>query len=86
MKNNEFIDLCVSKLVEYVNSNLDKSDALINITKDCVFVVWSCKTLQNNKALLSTTCIMNLHIMVIKRNYILMLTKNGKISAIRLIK
>ena len=48
MKNNEFIDLCVSKLVEYVNSNLDKSDDLINITKDCVFVVWSCKTLQNN--------------------------------------
>ena len=32
MKNNEFIDLCVSKLVEYVNSNLDKSDDLINIT------------------------------------------------------
>ena len=36
MKNNEFIDLCVSKLVEYVNSNLDKSDDLINITKDII--------------------------------------------------
>lgn len=90
MKNNEFIDLCVSKLVEYVNSNLDKSDDLINITKDCVFVVWSCKTLQNNKALLSTTLSDGMYYEftynVIKKNYILMLTKNGKISAIRLIK
>ena len=32
---------------------LDKTDKK-QITKDDVFVVWSCKTLQNNKALLST--------------------------------
>lgn len=53
MKNNEFIDICIDKVVEYVNKHLDQSSN-INITKDCVFVVWSCKTLQNNKALLST--------------------------------
>lgn len=38
----------------YVNTHLDKSDD-IEIGMDDIFVVWSCKTLQNNKALLSTT-------------------------------
>ena len=33
---------------------LDKSDKK-EITTEDVFVVWCCKTLQNNKALLSTT-------------------------------
>ena len=33
---------------------MDKTDKKV-ITEDDVFVVWSCKTLQNNKALLSTT-------------------------------
>ena len=32
--------------------HLDKSD---NVPEFDVFVVWQCKTLQNNKALLSTT-------------------------------
>lgn len=27
----------------------------IKITEDNVFIVWSCKTLQNNKAMVSTT-------------------------------
>ena len=39
---------------DYVNFNLDKSDN-IQITTDDVFCVWFCKTLQNWKALLSTT-------------------------------
>lgn len=34
-------------MADYFNSHKDKTDD--------VFIVWSCKTLQNNKALLSTT-------------------------------
>lgn len=39
---------------DYVNAHLDKSD-IIAITEEDVYVVWFCKTLQNWKALLSTT-------------------------------
>ena len=41
----DFISFCEDVVVDYIG---DK-----NITKDDVFVVWSCKTLQNKKALLS---------------------------------
>lgn len=44
---NEFITKCKNIVIDYVG---DK-----NISKDDVFVVWSCKTLQNKKALLSAT-------------------------------
>lgn len=54
MGNENFIDLCKEKVVEYFNGHSDKTDKK-EITKDDVFVVWSCKTLQNNKALVSTT-------------------------------
>ena len=37
---------------EYVLDHLDKSD---KVKEFDIFVVWSCKTLQNNKALVSTT-------------------------------
>ena len=49
-----FQDLCKEKVVDYFNSRVDKTDNL-KITKDDVFVVWYSKTLQNAKALLSTT-------------------------------
>lgn len=39
---------------DYVNDHLDKTDN-IAITEEDVYVVWFCKTLQNWKALLSTT-------------------------------
>lgn len=42
------------KVRDYANEHLDKTDN-VQITIDNVFVVWQCKTLQNNKALLSTT-------------------------------
>lgn len=42
--------VCKNKLVEWYNSHNDAKIAFEN-----VFVVWSCKTLQNYKALLSTT-------------------------------
>ena len=49
-----FLDFCKEQVVNYTNEHLDKSDNK-QITKDDVFMVWCCKTLQNNKALLSTT-------------------------------
>ena len=53
MDSKKFIKLCIDEVVKYTNEHLDKTDKK-QITKDDVFVVWSCKTLQNNKALLST--------------------------------
>lgn len=45
----------VKELVrDYTNEHLDKTDNR-KITTDDVFIVWQCKTLQNNKALASTT-------------------------------
>lgn len=54
MKNEEFLSICIELVKNYTNEHLDKTDNII-ITDDNVFIVWSCKTLQNNKALLSTT-------------------------------
>ena len=53
MDNKEFIDKCKQLVSEYTNNHVDKSDN-ITVPPQDVFVVWSCKTLQNNKALLST--------------------------------
>lgn len=50
MGNDEFVKTAKSALVHYLtdkrNYNIDESE---------VYVVWLCKVLQNNKALLSTT-------------------------------
>lgn len=85
MDSKKFIKLCIDEVVKYTNEHLDKTDKK-QITKDDVFVVWSCKTLQNNKALLSTNIfdgiIMNAHITVIRMSSILMPIKNGKIDAL----
>ena len=54
MDNEKFLNECKSLVVEYFNTRKDKTDIAF-IDEDDVFVVWSCKTLQNNKALLSTT-------------------------------
>ena len=40
-------------VVDYFNSHVDVTDGK-KITKDDVYVVWFCKTLQNWKALVST--------------------------------
>jgi len=40
---------------EYVKANLDKSDPAVPLTVEDVYIVWFAKTLQNWKALLSTT-------------------------------
>lgn len=41
-------------VVNYFNNHVDKTDKK-TITEDDVFIVWFCKTLQNWKALVSTT-------------------------------
>lgn len=41
-------------VVNYFNEKVDKTDKK-KITEDDVFIVWFCKTLQNWKALVSTT-------------------------------
>ena len=54
MNEKEFVALCKKTVAEYANKHLDKSDNK-QITEDDVFIVWMCKTLQNSKALASTT-------------------------------
>lgn len=54
MHERDFIKLCREEICKYTNKHLDVTDKG-DITVDDVYVVWSCKTLQNNKALLSTT-------------------------------
>lgn len=52
MGSKEFIQFAKEQVVDYFNSRADKNG---HIETDDVFVVWYCKTLQNSKALLSTT-------------------------------
>ena len=54
MNEKEFASLCRQEVVKYANAHIDKTDGK-QITEDDVFIVWMCKTLQNSKALLSTT-------------------------------
>ncbi|AEW47833.1 hypothetical protein F398_gp01 [Clostridium phage phi24R] len=49
MDNKKFIDICIKSIHFY----LLERKGLTVFEKD-IYVVWSCKTLQNNKALLST--------------------------------
>lgn len=49
MKSNEFIELAKAEVVKYHNHH---QDPVICIDESLVYVVWSCKTLQNHKALL----------------------------------
>jgi hypothetical protein len=54
MDEREFQEQVKKAVVEYTNTHLDKTDSK-TITENDVFIVWMCKTLQNNKALASTT-------------------------------
>lgn len=53
MSNDKFLELCKKTIVDYFNNGVEITDNM-KITENNVFVVWSCKTLQNNKALVST--------------------------------
>lgn len=50
----KFIETCVELVTRYTNEHMDATDKT-EITERDVFIVWHCKTLQNSKALLSTT-------------------------------
>lgn len=54
MNEQAFTILCKTVVMNYANEHVDKTDGVL-ITTDDVYVVWMCKTLQNSKALLSTT-------------------------------
>lgn len=54
MNTKEFISLCKKEVVNYFNENVEATDNF-KISEEDVFTVWYCKTLQNSKALLSTT-------------------------------
>ena len=51
--NDKFIQLCKEKVVEYLANGALSIPS--DISTDYVYVVWLNRTLQNNKALLSTT-------------------------------
>lgn len=54
MSSDNFLEIAINSVVSYYNSKVDVTDNS-KITPNNVYVVWLCKTLQNNKALLSTT-------------------------------
>ena len=54
MNEKEFVALVKKTVADYANAHLDKTDGK-QITEGDVFIVWMCKTLQNSKALASTT-------------------------------
>lgn len=51
IKHEKFLRLCERKVAEYENKRTDIKE---EIDADDVFIVWSCKTLQNIKCLMST--------------------------------
>lgn len=52
MDSGKFIELCKREVSKYIIEHLDKSDEVPDFD---VYIVWASKTLQNNKALLSST-------------------------------
>ena len=52
MDNDKFLKLCKELVKDYTNEYLN-NEAEIN--ENAVYCVWLCRTLDNNKALLSTT-------------------------------
>ena len=54
MSNDAMLKRAKEVVVNYFNEHVEKTDNK-KITEDDVFIVWFCKTLQNWKALVSTT-------------------------------
>lgn len=54
MGSQEFIEWAKITVLAYALSHTDPTDG-VQLSDDDVFIVWYCKTLQNHKALLSTT-------------------------------
>ena len=53
MDTQKFLQFAVDAVVQYFNGRVDTTNR-VKLTPEDVYVVWSCKTLGNNKALLST--------------------------------
>ena len=53
MSEKEFVKLCKNEIIAYYKREGEVTDNVCLEEKD-VYIVWLCKTLQNNKALLST--------------------------------
>lgn len=54
MSSKDFISKCKKVVADYYNIHSDATDKK-KISEDDVYVVWYCKSLQNHKALISTT-------------------------------
>lgn len=54
MGERDFRNKAVEAVVTYFNNNRDVTDSELLLINE-VYVVWQCKTLQNNKAILSTS-------------------------------
>ena len=54
MDYNTFMTIARQIVADYTNRHMDVTDGYAAIGENDVYIVWSCKTLQNNKALLST--------------------------------
>ena len=52
MNEKDFVALCKKNVADYANRSKTEGR---QITEDDVFIVWMCKTLQNSKAMVSTT-------------------------------
>ena len=56
MDEKKFIKLCKKEIVKYHNEEHKVFSTMYPaIAEDDIYTVWLCKTLQNNKALMSTT-------------------------------
>ena len=55
MDERSFSRFCKGTVAQYVNNHTDKTDDAPDLTMDDVYIIWMCKALQNNKAILSTT-------------------------------
>ena len=54
MNSDKFVELVKRTVRDYANEHLDKTGE-VKLTVDDVYIVWLSKTLQNSKALASTT-------------------------------
>lgn len=54
MTDTKFIELCKKVVKEYIERHIDATDIIPPFS---IYIVWYCKTLQNWKALVSTTLI-----------------------------
>ena len=54
MNQESFMDKAKRIVIDYFNEQVEKTDG-VKLTEDNVYIVWFCKTLQNWKALVSTS-------------------------------